>query len=159
MTTKRKTKVKPTPEVERIGKGQDSGCVVISAGGKHSSIQGLPSFTGISTETADSQGISMHIVTIPPGGRASAHRHESHETAIYVISGEVEVWCGKGLQDQIVVRAGEFLYIPASTPHLPINWSDTESCVSVLARTDPNEQESVVLMPELDELPNLVRRA
>ena len=37
-------------------------------------------------------------------------------------------------------------------PHLPANASDTEPCSAVLARTDPNEQESVVLCPELDAL-------
>jgi uncharacterized RmlC-like cupin family protein len=41
------------------------------------------------------------------------------------------------------------LYIPANTPHLPANTS-SEPCVAVLARTDPHEQESVVLLPELD---------
>ncbi len=35
-------------------------------------------------------------------------------------------------------------------PHLPYNLSDSEACTAVIARTDPNEQESVVLMPELD---------
>ena len=30
------------------------------------------------------------------------------------------------------------------------NPSDTEACVAVIARTDPNEQESVVLLPELE---------
>jgi hypothetical protein len=48
------------------------------------------------------------------------------------------------------VRAGDFLYIPANLPHLPYNLSQSESCVVVIARTDPNEQESVVLLPELD---------
>jgi len=34
-------------------------------------------------------------------------------------------------------------------PHLPGNPSTTEPCVAVIARTDPNEQESVVLLPDL----------
>jgi uncharacterized RmlC-like cupin family protein len=37
-------------------------------------------------------------------------------------------------------------------PHLPYNLSATESCVAVIARTDPKEQESVVLLPELDSI-------
>jgi uncharacterized RmlC-like cupin family protein len=37
-------------------------------------------------------------------------------------------------------------------PHLPYNLSDTENCVALIARTDPNEQESVVLLPELDRI-------
>ncbi len=49
-------------------------------------------------------------------------------------------------------QAGDFLYIPAGVPHLPFNPSETEICTAVLSRTDSNEQESVKLLPELDEL-------
>ena len=42
------------------------------------------------------------------------------------------------------------MYIPANVPHLPYNLSKTEPAVAVVARTDPNEQESVVLLPELE---------
>jgi uncharacterized RmlC-like cupin family protein len=35
---------------------------------------------------------------------------------------------------------------------VPINPSATETAVAVLARTDLNEQESVVLLPELDRV-------
>jgi uncharacterized RmlC-like cupin family protein len=37
-------------------------------------------------------------------------------------------------------------------PHLPYNPSTTEDAVAIIARTDPNEQESVVLLPHLDAL-------
>jgi uncharacterized RmlC-like cupin family protein len=37
-------------------------------------------------------------------------------------------------------------------PHLPYNLSVTDSCVAIIARTDPNEQESVILLPELDSV-------
>ncbi len=45
---------------------------------------------------------------------------------------------------------GAFFYIPADVPHLPYNPSTTEEVVAIIARTDPNEQESVVLLPELE---------
>jgi uncharacterized RmlC-like cupin family protein len=48
------------------------------------------------------------------------------------------------------VRAGEFLYIPAEMPHRPMSIGANEPCVAVVARTDPNEQESVVVLPELE---------
>jgi len=35
-------------------------------------------------------------------------------------------------------------------PHLPANHSDTEPYTAVVARTDPNEQESVIVLPALD---------
>lgn len=63
------------------------------------------------------------------------------------------MWFGEGLREHLEVRAGDYLYIPAGMPHLPYNPSATEVCTAVIARTDPNEQESVVLLPELDALP------
>ena len=53
----------------------------------------------------------------------------------------------------MVTGAGDFVYIPANTPHLPYNMSQTEQATAVISRTDPNEQESVALMPELDAIP------
>lgn len=125
-------------------------CAVVRAGTGFRGRQGLDYFEGISAETVGSRGICMHMLTIPPGGRANAHLHEDHETAIYVLSGEGEMWFGKELREHLVAKAGEFVYIPAGVPHLPANPSPTEPLVAVLARTDPNEQESVVLLPGLE---------
>ena len=125
---------------------------VIQAKTTYHGKQGLDYFAGISAESVGATGICMHLVTIPPGARANAHLHEHHETAIYVLSGESEMWFGEGLSERLTVRAGEYLYIPAGMPHLPTNPSPTEPALAVLARTDPNEQESVVLRPDLDAL-------
>jgi uncharacterized RmlC-like cupin family protein len=125
-------------------------CRVIGAGEEVVGKQGHPHAPGISAQSAGAQGIHMQIVRLPPGNRSNAHKHEGHETAIYVLSGEAGMWYGENLQHHLVVRAGEFLYIPANMPHLPYNPSDAESCVAVIARTDPNDQESVVLLPELE---------
>ena len=124
-------------------------CTVVRPGESYDGKQGLTYVEGISAERVGATGICMHLLTIPPGGRANAHLHEAHETAIYVISGESEMWYGEGLREHLVVKAGELLYIPANTLHLPLN-TGSEPCVAVLARTDPHEQESVVLLPELD---------
>lgn len=124
-------------------------CRVIRPGTTYDGKQGLSYFEGICAENTGAQGISMMLLTIPPGGRAHAHLHEDHETAIYVLSGEAEMWYGENLSDHLTVRAGEFLYIPAGVPHLPMN-TTSEPVSAVLARTDPNEQESVVLRPDLD---------
>jgi uncharacterized RmlC-like cupin family protein len=62
------------------------------------------------------------------------------------------MYYGERLQQHMVAKAGDFIYIPANMPHLPYNMSQTEPCIAVIARTDPNEQESVMLMPELEGL-------
>lgn len=133
------------------GNEEKATCRIIRPGGTYDGKQGFSYFEGIAHETVGSTGICMHLLTIPPGGRAKAHLHESHETAIYMLSGEAHTWYGERLQHHVIVKAGEMFYIPAGVPHLPANLSDAP-CSAVIARTDPNEQESVVLLPELDEL-------
>ncbi len=110
--------------------------------------QGLDYFTGISAESAGSKALCMHLLTIPPGGRAKPHLHENHETAIYILSGAAQTFWGEGLHECFTAHAGDFVYIPAGVPHMPVNISETEACSVVIARTDPNEQESVVLLPD-----------
>ena len=90
----------------------------------------------------------MHILAIPPG-RAQGASAEAHETAIYVLSGEVHTWYDDELEQPVVAKAGDLFYIPAGVPHLPANLSYQPSS-AVITRTDPNEQESVVLLPHLD---------
>jgi uncharacterized RmlC-like cupin family protein len=100
-------------------------CKIIRPASTYGGKQGFDYFEGIAKETVGSTGICMHLLTIPPGGRARAHKHEHHETAIYVLKGSSHTWFGERLE---------------------------ECVVAVIARTDPNEQESVVLLPELDAL-------
>ena len=126
-------------------------CKVIRPAGAYEGKQGLRYFEGIAAETVGARGICMHLLTIPPGARAKAHKHDSHETAIYVLSGEAHTFYGERLEEHAVTRAGDLFYIPAGVPHLPANLSD-QPVTAVIARTDPNEQESVVLLPDLDGL-------
>lgn len=124
-------------------------CRVIRANHTYDGKQGLTYFNGIAAETVGAQAICMHLLTVPPGGRAKAHLHEAHETAIYVLDGETITLYGDHLEHSIASRAGDLVYIPAGVPHLPVNLSDKPAS-AVIARTDPNEQESVVLRPDLE---------
>lgn len=126
-------------------------CMLISSTASYHGKQGLDYQSAISAETVGSKALCMHLLTIPPGAKARAHMHENHETSIYVMHGEGAMWYGDELSEHMLAKAGDFIYIPAGVPHLPYNPSPTETVVAVLARTDPNEQESVVLLPELDK--------
>lgn len=125
-------------------------CQVIRATSGYHGKQGLDYEGAISAESVGARGICMLRLTIPPGGRAKAHMHEDHETAIYVLDGRAAMWYGETLNQHMDVTAGDFLYIPAGMPHLPYNPSATEPCTAILSRTDPNEQESVVPLPHLE---------
>ena len=111
----------------------------------HLTRQQLPNFEGISAHTAGATGLCMHLVIIPPGGQAVPHIHQGYETAIYIVKGRAETRYGDGLKQSSFNQAGDFIFIPADVPHQPVNLSDTEEEVAVVARNDPNEQESVVL--------------
>src|SRR6202035_189752 len=110
---------------------------VVGAGAEVSGKQGHLYTPGISAQSVGARRIHLQIVRFPPDGRANAHKHDGHETAIYVLSGESGMWYGERLEQHLIARAGEFLYIPANMPHLPYNLSASESCVAVIARTDP----------------------
>jgi uncharacterized RmlC-like cupin family protein len=123
-------------------------------------IRSAPSYTGkqgptyaggVSAESVGSRALWLGRIEHAPGGRTKAHLHEGHETAIYVLSGEVDMWYGEQLGEHVVARAGDYLYIPAGVSHLAANRSATEPVIAIAARTDPNEQESVVLQPELED--------
>ena len=122
-------------------------CRLIRGGESFRGKQGLDYFAGVSAESAGSKAICMHIVDLPPGARAVPHYHEAHETAIFLLEGSVEMLHGPGLDQVMRMEAGDFLYIPAGVPHQPYNPTDRPAR-GVLARTDPNEQESVVVIEE-----------
>lgn len=126
-------------------------CKVVRAGETVSGKQGLLYAHGISSETAESRGLCMHRLTIPAGRYGLAHLHEAHESAIFVLEGEAELWWGERLEHHEVCRPGDFVFIPAGVPHLPANLR-AEPCEAVVARTDPGDQESVVLRADLDPL-------
>ena len=113
--------------------------------------QGLQNIDGVSAEACGALGLWMGMIRIPPGARANPHLHEEHETAIYVLEGAGEMWFGDNLEEHVTFEAGDFMYIPAGVPHAPSNPSSTDHVVGIAARTDPNEQESVVLRPDLAE--------
>jgi uncharacterized RmlC-like cupin family protein len=106
-------------------------------------LQRLPYFIGISGQTVNSAGLSMHLVVIPPGARSDPHFHVGYETCIYVLEGEVLTRWGPALEHEVVSRAGEFLFVPPGVPHEAINLSASQPARAVVARNDPAEQDKV----------------
>lgn len=106
--------------------------------------QGIPYFFGISGQSAGAQALSMHLVEIPPGGKAEPHYHRGFETAIYVLAGRVETRYGERLCESVINEPGSFLFIPPNVPHQPINLSNSQPALAIVARNDAREEEDVV---------------
>jgi uncharacterized RmlC-like cupin family protein len=124
-----------------------SDCKLVRGGAGFHGKQGLDYFSGVSAESTGANGICMHLLEMPPGASAKPHYHEAHETAIFILEGAAEMRYGPNLDQVMRSEAGDFVYIPPGMPHQPYN--PTEQVVrAVIARTDPNEQESVVLLEE-----------
>jgi uncharacterized RmlC-like cupin family protein len=129
---------------------EDRPVITIHPQSTHLTKQLLPNFEGISAKTAGSKNLCMHLVIIPPGGKATPHYHNGYETAIYIVQGRAETRYGPTLEHSSINEAGDFLFIPPNVPHQPVNLSETEEVIAVVARNDPDEQESVVVL----ELPS-----
>ncbi len=125
---------------------------VVHGSAAYRGLQGLDYTPGVSAETVGSQALWLGSVILPAGGRTKSHVHEHHESALYMVSGEeVEVSTGDRLEHREVVRPGDYLYFRAGLPHVAVNRTATPA-VFVASRTDPTEQESVLVRPDLDHL-------
>jgi|SRR5580692_4244859 uncharacterized RmlC-like cupin family protein len=134
---------RPDMRAQGGARAQDH-CVVIRSHGEdcRRSVGDQP---GVSGPSSGSTALRLHLAMIPPGTRGMPHFHAGRETAIYVVSGEADVWHGPGLVQRSPVRAGDFIYIPPGTPHLAVNRGDVTS-IAVVARTDPADQPGAVVI-------------
>ena len=126
-------------------------CRVIPSGASYEGRQGFTYLTGLTGATAGSRAICMTVLTLPPGTRAKTHLHQGIETAVYVMDGEAEMVFGPRLEERLVGRAGEYIYIPADMPHRVMNRSEAP-CRALVAHTSADDQDGIVLRPDLDAL-------
>lgn len=133
-----------------------SDCVLVRAGAVGEGRTGVTYAPGVSSATAGASGLCLQLASLPPGGRSRAHRHDRHESAAFVLEGEMVLWFGERLDQKVVAGPGDFLYIPPGVPHLVLNGSETEPTVAVLARNDGDDQEDVTELPDLEALPHLL---
>jgi uncharacterized RmlC-like cupin family protein len=104
----------------------------------------------VSAENVGSTSLWVGTVMMPPGARTVAHFHEHHETGIYLVSGDsIDLYSGDELEVHEICRPGDYIYIGPGVPHVAVNRTQA-TAMAVIARTDPNEQESVVLRPDLE---------
>ena len=103
---------------------------------------------GVSDLPAGAKALGVRVIMIAPGTRGMPHFHADREIALYVVSGETEVWHGEGLVKRSTLRAGDFICLPPGAPHLAVNRGDVVS-IAVAASNDPAESgsASVIELP------------
>lgn len=120
-------------------------CVIIRGHGEDGRRSVGDQQPGVSGPSSGKPALRLHLVMIPPGTRGMPHFHADGETAVYVVSGEADVWHGPGLGKRSAVRAGDFIYVPPGTPHLAVNRGEVTS-VAVVGRTDLPDQPGIVVI-------------
>ena len=91
-------------------------------------------------------GLWGGLFVVEPGARTGIHHHGEQETVVYVLEGESLVRWGKRGESEALVRAGDFLHVPAWTPHMEINPSAERAFRWVVVRSTP--EPIVVNLPD-----------
>jgi uncharacterized RmlC-like cupin family protein len=74
---------------------------------------------------------------VEPGARTGIHHHGKQETIVYVLEGSSRVRFGEHGESEIRVKAGDFLHVPAWTPHMEINLSAEVPFRWIVVRSTP----------------------
>ena len=93
----------------------------------------------ISQATAGAHNIYMGVFRVPAGARSRPHYHANCESAVYMLSGDLEVRWGEHLEQSVVIGPGDLVYVPPRETHVLENRSDTEPAEYVVARDAPTE--------------------
>ena len=131
------------PDLRPAGtRAQDHWATVRGHGEKGRRSIGEP---GVSGPAPGPRELRLHLVVIPPGTRCLPHFHAGAGSAIFVVSGEADLWHGAELAARSGLRAGDFVYMPPGTPHLAVNRGEVTS-IAVVARTDPADRAGPVVI-------------
>jgi len=100
----------------------------------------------ISREQHIQTGLWGGTFLVEAGARTGIHHHGEQETIVYVLEGEARVRWGERGESAAIVRAGDFLHVPAFTPHMEINLSEEKPFRWVVVRSTP--EPIVVNLPD-----------
>jgi uncharacterized RmlC-like cupin family protein len=101
--------------------------------------RGVVGGSEISQATTGAVNIYMGLFRVPPGARSRPHYHEGCESAVYMLSGELEVKWGDHLEETVSIAPGDMVYVPPRETHILVNLSDTQPAEYVVARDSPTE--------------------
>jgi len=101
--------------------------------------RGVVGGSEISQATTGATNIFMGRFRVPPGAESRPHYHAACESALYMLSGSIEIRWGDHLEERLTVEPGDMLYVPPSLTHVVANRSESEAAEYVVARDSPTE--------------------
>ena len=112
---------------------------LVKPGPEHEVPRGILGGSEISQATAGATNIYMARFRVPAGARSRPHYHADCESALYMLSGSIEIQWGDHLEERLTVEPGDMLYVPPRQTHIVVNRSATEAAEYVVARDSPTE--------------------
>ena len=85
---------------------------------------------GINDKTVDSPNATMgRSILVPGAGPNPTHYHAANDVVWYILYGQVKLWHAKSDaadRQEVILQAGDFVYVPAGAIHVISNASETE---------------------------------
>jgi quercetin dioxygenase-like cupin family protein len=78
----------------------------------------------ISRRLVTGERMMLAHVYLDKGSIVPKHSHEN-EQLTYILEGALHFWIGEDEKEEIIVRAGEVLWIPSNLPHKALALEDT----------------------------------
>jgi uncharacterized RmlC-like cupin family protein len=103
----------------------------------------------VSQATTGAHNIYMAIFRVPGGSRGRPHYHDNCESALYMLSGSIEIRYGDKLEESLTVEPGDMLYVPPRETHTVQNVSESEPAEYIVARDSPTEDSVEVPWAEM----------
>ena len=85
--------------------------------------RGMVGGSEISQATTGATNIFMGRFQVPAGAQSRPHYHANCESALYMLSGSIEIRWGDHLEDRLMVEPGDMLYVPPRETHIVVNRS------------------------------------
>ena len=99
--------------------------------------RGMERRPAIDSNTVGASRIWLGHVTAVPNTMGPPHHHGEAETACYVLKGSVRVYFGEDFKEYVEAGPGEYLFVPANTPHIEGNPYD-ETAEIIVSRGPDN---------------------
>ena len=101
--------------------------------------RGVVGGSEVSRQSSGAENIYMGVFSVPPGARSRPHYHANCESAVYMLSGRLEVRWGDSLEETVEIGPRDMVYVPPRETHILRNLSDSEPAEYVVARNSPTE--------------------
>lgn len=99
--------------------------------------RGMERRPGIDKSSAGSSRLWMGHVTCVPNEVGPPHHHGEAETGAYVLKGQIRVYFGEDFKEFVDAGPGDYLFVPANTPHIEGNVTN-EPAEAILTRSPDN---------------------